>query len=167
MKIICDFDRTIFDTNRFYKTINEQKPPVQVGTIESLRSVDVPGHIFSDALDYLYAHSQHQFYIVSSAKGKTGGWDIEYQKEKLRESKIAELMTEVYVVENEKASIVNTFVDSVPAIFIDDLEEHLVAVTQKNPSVTGVLIDRDKDITHSDFPIINSFLEVDAIIEKI
>jgi len=167
MKIICDFDRTVFDTERLYRILEKEGLSDKSGTMQSLEVVDPPNLIFPDAAEYFRTHTQHQFFIVSSVSGKTADWDIEYQKEKIKQSEVSGLVSKVCVVSGEKASVINKLVGDEEALFIDDLEKHLEDVTLSNPNIIGVLINRVESANPSRFPQIHSFSEVDGIIDKI
>ena len=143
MKYILDFDRTIFDMDALYSQIAKTNPHSKLGTTKSLDTIDLPKFIFPDAEAFLAAHQPSDLYIVSSCYGKSATWDIEYQKEKIKRSKIAQQVNQVFVVPESKVEAIKPLVvGTTKAIYVDDHLEHVQAVAAALPDVQTVYLDR-------------------------
>jgi len=166
MILVLDFDRTLFDTDAFYERIRVRGIEHLLGTLASLRSVAVASLIYPEVVPFLHAHAFEAVHIVTSVKGVYGRWDARVQREKIRRSGVSTLVDSVVVVENDKVPAITALVGDTPAVFIDDLPQHLAAVRVALPNVTCVHIDRLGTAPPTDFPRISNLNELGAIVNE-
>ena len=168
MKFILDFDRVIFDMDSLYTEIASTNPAAELGTIESLNSITLADFIFPDALDFFTQHPKETIEVVSSCFGKTGTWDLEYQREKVKRSGVANFVRAVHVVEKDKVAVLASLVSNTPACFIDDHTENASTVAAAFPDMNVLYLDRTgENKTPANTTRITSLAEVNAIIKSL
>jgi FMN phosphatase YigB (HAD superfamily) len=165
MKYILDFDRTVFDMDALYTQIAKINPDTKLGTIESLDKIDIARFIFPDALAFVAAHQSSDIYIVSSCYGKSATWDIEYQREKIKRSKIALQVNRVYVVSTSKIAVLKSLTtDMTKAIYVDDHLGHVQAAADALPDLQTVYLDRaGATPAPAGIPRITSLAEINTV----
>ncbi len=167
---ILDFDRTLFNVDESYKVPIFQERKELVGTIEGLTNIDLPEYIFEDAQNFLNSHAKNNLHIVSSCKGTSRQWGMEYQKEKIQRSGVGEFVSSIEVVEDGKVAAVQSLVDGTKSVFVDDSAEHLEAVLKQCPEVLCIQIIRPSPVkritptTNPVIPIIQNLSQLDDII---
>ena len=146
MKYILDFDRTVFDMDALYEKIESVNPGVEVGTVESLKDINLEELLFPDALDFFSLQDQENIQIVSSSFGLTGQWDLEYQKIKIEKSNVAQYVSDVHVVADSKISTIKRIARNVDqAVYVDDHPEHVLNAMQHISGLTVVYINRKNE----------------------
>lgn len=167
MKYVFDFDRTIFDMESLYRTIAKVNPTAELGTIGSLEGIDIASFLFSDAIEFFEQHDPQLVDILSSGHGKTGQWDPVYQAEKVKRSRVAELVNRVHIVPQDKVAVLQEIAinQTGPVVFVDDHIDNIKRVATALPDIHVVLIDRAGEITvNTTTPLIRSLAELDATI---
>lgn len=165
MKYLLDFDRTVFDMESLYESIAQTNPQTELGTIASLDGLPLETFLFPDALQFFASHDPSDIEIISSCYGKTGQWDLDYQKEKIRLSNVADFVGQVHVVAEDKVSCIEKITGRKPAVFVDDHPEHIRQVAEALPTVTAVYIDRLQERSDAgNVKRIESLTELDASI---
>jgi hypothetical protein len=124
------------------------------------------GYIFSDAVKFLEKFKQADLYLVSFAK-------TEYQKAKIKNSKISSYFKKVFIVDGPKAAAVGKIIkhhdDSY--FFIDDRTAYIDDVKKRYPEVISILMQRgggryfDKKTKYCNFKTTN-FAQVAKLINK-
>jgi len=166
MQYFLDFDRTVFDTDAMYIEMRKHVDEAVIGTLSSLDSVETKDYLFKDALDFFNNHKASDIFIVSSCIGKSGMWDISYQREKVERSGIGKYVSELLVVETTKVNAIKKYLKAgTSSLFVDDLERHLHEVHEHIPEITACCIDRTGGVGNSEFPIIKSLNELDGVLK--
>lgn len=150
MKIVLDFDRTLFDVDRLYTELKEKNIYKLVGTVESLGHLEVPGLIFDDVDGFLNTLDAKDVIVLSSYSGTTADWTEEYQAEKIQLSKVIEKVGEVIVMKGSKDVHVLGIAERFPEediIFVDDQVSHCVAIKKAVPACRCFCIRRDLDFS--------------------
>lgn len=148
MKIVLDFDRTLFDVDKLYTELKEKNIYELVGTVESLDHLEVPELVFDDVEVFLNKFDIKDIVVLSSYSGTTADWTQEYQAEKIRRSKIVERVGEVIVMAGAKDVHVLEIAERFPEeaiIFVDDQVSHCMAVKKAVPACRCFCIRRDLD----------------------
>jgi len=168
MKFILDFDRVIFDMDALYTEISHTNPTAKLGTIESLDGIALHKFLFPDAVDFFVQHQKETIEVVSSCFGKTGTWDLEYQREKVKRSGVAQFVHTVQVVEKDKVTVLRNVPKTERTVFVDDHPENAQAVAEALPQITVLYLDRTgENKTPANTTRITSLADVDAIIESL
>ena len=173
MRYILDFDRTLLDTDKLKLAQLQQFGVDKIGTLESLKNINIADFLFPDSIDFLKTHEKKDISIVSSCLGITKMWDVNYQKEKVKLSGVANYVNIVHVVADAKNSIVQSIYDGSPTVFVDDMSLHLLNAKEVLPELRIVQIARVGALraTHKEKNVekittIENLNELDAIIEK-
>ncbi len=169
MKYLLDFDRTLFDMESLYEEISKVNPELKLGSLESLKNINLERFIFSDAVEFLKTHPCDSIEIVSSCFGKTKTWNLDYQKEKIARTGVQKFVKNVHVVSESKVEVIKSIVSHGTIVFVDDLVEHLDDVKNEVPNVKTFLINRKRECfdKNSEHIEISNLSEIDDIINKL
>jgi|AntAceMinimDraft_5_1070358.scaffolds.fasta_scaffold01108_5 hypothetical protein len=169
MLYLLDFDRTVFDMEQLYRTIDQQNPRATLGTVASLAGIDLAGLLFPDALAFFATHRPAQIEIISSCFGLSGQWELAYQTAKVQQSGVDHYVAAVHIVPDSKVTMIKRLTHTVEhAVYVDDHPEHIKNAVQTIPRVTVVYLDRSgarRQIAGAQ--TISSLAELDAIITPI
>ncbi len=169
MKYIClDFDRTLFDTELFY---NSLELTCICGQSESRLGVDYSGFIYPDVLEFLQKCQKAQYLCLLVTFGRQS-----VQEFKFKNSGIEPYFFKTFYVEQgSKAEAIKKYLDSGVSceklVFIDDTIGHLETFAKEFPAAavlrmarpgakgSEVMDDRfDTTWSLSQSPDLNSFL---------
>jgi hypothetical protein len=143
MKYLLDFDRTVFDMEGLYQSIEQHNPGVDLGTPASLKGIDLEQFLFPDALDFFSTHDAADIEIVSSGFGLTGQWEVAYQTKKIELSGIAKYVHAIHVVPDSKISMIKRIAsESDTVTYVDDHPENVASAVQHISGLTVVYLDR-------------------------
>jgi len=143
MKYLLDFDRTVFDMEGLYQAIKQTHPGIDLGTVASLKGIDLEQFIFPDALQFFTAHNPEHIEIVSSGFGLTGQWEVEYQAKKIEQSGVSQYVHAIHVVADSKITTIKRLArESDQVTYVDDHPEHIASAVQHIPGLQVVFIDR-------------------------
>ncbi len=137
MTIFLDFDRTLFDTERFYSELERSflLLPALLARESSLQEF-----LYPDTLPFLVAHKAHDLVLV------TRGIPALQRLKAEKSGVLAHIPRALFVAEGTKAKAIQEHVAShplqEPAYFLDDLPEELAAVRQELPNVSVVRMRR-------------------------
>ncbi|MCA9354917.1 MAG: hypothetical protein KC877_05335, partial [Candidatus Kaiserbacteria bacterium] len=115
-------------------------------------------------------------FILTAAMTRDGKIVMEYQKEKLRCSKLADMVSDVIFSEGNKgvdaASIAEQFPPDETIVFVDDKIEQCLSVQSAVPQAIVCLMVRDPEqIGNVDsvrgIHVVHTLADVDGIIEKL
>jgi hypothetical protein len=148
MKYLLDFDRTVFDMEGLYRAIEQRNPGVDLGTVASLKGIDLEQFLFPDALDFFSTHDTADIEIVSSGVGLTGQWEVKYQTKKIELSGIAQYVHAIHVVADSKISTIKRIARESDAVtYVDDHPEHVASAVHHISGLIVVHIDRTGELT--------------------
>ena len=146
MKLIFDFDRTLFDVEKLYQLLREQDAMDLAGTAKSFEIVDFAELLFPDVVSFLESHKKEDLFILSSHSGTTANWGREYQEQKIIKTGIDQLVEKVVVMFGDKAGYVKELVGNFSderVLFIDDQITHCQSVKESVPTVECMLMKRE------------------------
>jgi len=143
MKYLLDFDRTVFDMEGLYQAIEKQNPGVDLGSVTSLKGIDLESLLFPDALDFFSMVPLENIEIVSSGFGLTGQWEVEYQTKKIELSNVAKYVNQVHVVADSKISTIKRIArESDEVTYVDDHPQNVSSAVQHISGLRVVYLDR-------------------------
>jgi FMN phosphatase YigB (HAD superfamily) len=124
------------------------------------------GYVFPDAVRFLEKFKRTDLYLVSFAK-------TEYQKAKIKNSKISGYFKKIFIVDGSKSAAVGKIIKhhDESYLFIDDRAAYIDDVKKKHPGVVSILMQRsggryfDKKTKRCDFKVTN-FTQVTKLINK-
>lgn len=176
MKYILDFDRTLFDVEKLYESLDKCNQSQLAGTVESFSHVSIPDFLFADVAAFFLNKNPEDMYIVSSTSGLSAQWETEYQTAKIFASGLAKKVAEVRVLAGDKGiealKIVEQFSAPETIIFVDDRIEHCLSVKLALPRAYCFLMVRNKEVIGDTdvvqgIPVVHTLKEVDDSILSI
>ena len=174
MKYILDFDRVLFDVGSYKKILDSRG----IRDLEFEPSVwdtlTVRDFLYDDVIPFLSSIARNDLIIISAMTPRYGPHVREYQKRKLIDVHLEEYVSEVVVMEGDKAPYVCKYADTFPAVFVDDKLSHLESSLKSCPSIQCVQMIRpnispEDELVSSreDIPTIEGLVELNAIMEKL
>lgn len=149
MKFILDFDRTLFDVEQLYASLELLNKRHLAGTEESFSCVDFTQLLFPDVQNFFRTKQKSDIYILSSTSGLSGDWEADYQRKKISQTQLDSQVKEVFIMSGEKgphvAEVIKSFDVQEQVIFIDDRIEHCLSVSQQVPHVLCFLLVRNAE----------------------
>ena len=150
-KPICfiDFDRTLFDTEKFYTWLGED---VYKRIDDIVEGKLPPPHfntmVYSDVQDFLeYAHTKYHLVLLTFLKVEYSSNPVLMQQLKINGSGIAKHFDDIIITTKDKASRAKEYLltheqGGVPALFVDDELANISRMKEENPEVTCYLMRR-------------------------
>lgn len=176
MKYILDFDRTLFDTDKFVQQLELDKVDYTVLVPELLDNYTIADYLYDDVLPFLQSKNKEDVIFLTALGSTYGPRILEYQKAKIEQEPIISLVGKIVYVDSEKgpaaAKIAEQFLPGESVVFVDDLIEQCLSVQQAVPQARCFVMVRrsDKYLGESSaqgLPIVRSLPEVDGMIENI
>lgn len=176
MKYILDFDDTLYDAKSFKELVARDGANSLLFTPEIWQHYDVRTYLHIDTLDWLRQKSKDDLFILTAAMTSDGKTVMEYQKEKLRCSKLGDMVSDIIFSEGDKgvdaASIAKQFPPDETIVFVDDKIEQCLSVQSAVPQAIVCLMVRDPEqIGNVDsvrgIHVVHTLADVDGIIEKL
>lgn len=163
-QIFIDFDRTLFDTNRFY---NEHERFIFESKPRTAFTSNFARFLYDDVLYFLQWCRENGHHCDLLTFGSR-----EVQGAKFELCNIAEYFTETFYVEQgSKVDAVYSYISQFPdekIVFIDDTFEHLEAFHVKLRQTTCLLMKRTRsegsELLKSAFPVISTLAEAQEYI---
>jgi hypothetical protein len=150
--LFLDFDRTLFDLNRFMSYLGYRHEEHVAKFKEFLASdptLDISGYLYPDTVPFLVeARKTHTIVLLSRGRSYP-----EYQRKKILGSRVAEYLDDIIITPNDnKGLFAIPFLpaystgDTVPKgyAFIDDNIAALSSMAEIAPYVERIYIDRRK-----------------------
>lgn len=166
MKYLLDFDHTLFDTEKFIRAVSDDGKIDMLFTEKVWSYFDAQDFLYGDGLDFLKSQNQSDLVILTAYTPSHGAEAEIYQRKKLVSARMTEYVSDVVIMEGNKASHVERITEGEPAVFVDDSPEHLVATEVRCPHVTCVQIIRpgiERAQAGSTIKVIESLRELDSI----
>ncbi len=147
--LFLDFDRTLFDTDKFYEWIGEDSVErILKLTSGAITPPDFSLFLYADSVEFLrWARTEHQLVLLTYTINTT------LQKKKIWGSGIVSLVDEVIMVSggdvglSGKGAAVKNYLLHINKlglehIFIDDSPQNIDEVKRMNPKIRCIRIDR-------------------------
>jgi hypothetical protein len=154
MIVVLDFDHTLYDTSSLVEdlaTIRSDDVFVRENFWDQL---DAKQYIYPDVLPFLQSKAPTDFLILTAVTPSLGPESEAFQKRKVFDSGLDELVSEVIFMVGDKGPYVeqiSSAYDSV-VVFIDDKFEHLISVKTKCPDVVCLqMVRNDLENRKNDF----------------
>jgi hypothetical protein len=172
MKYILDFDRTLFDTDAFVAaTQRDGLTSTEYISPDIWHSYTVEDFLYPEVLQWLHTKNKADVRILTAITPKQGFEAAEYQKAKVEQEPIINLVKHIYYVESDKATMMQTIATTgdpdEQLIFVDDLLEHCIAVQAAVPNCTCFLMQRTNSSSAPPPPtsirVIQSLADLDTI----
>jgi methionine salvage enolase-phosphatase E1 len=163
--IFLDFDRTLFDTERFY---NSLELTYIEGIIAGQLGADFSRFIYPDVLSFIWNVQQAGFTCHLVTFGRR-----QVQECKFRLSGLASHFDQMFYVEQgSKADVIKKYLDSCVScekvVFIDDTIEHLEAFATQFPNSTVLRMARPgakgSEVVDDRFCTVSSCLDILKIV---
>ncbi len=170
MKYILDFDRVIFDSDAYIKTVKTRRLDSLFVDPKIWDILSVRDYLYPDALDFLRAQDRESMTVITAMSPQLGPNARAYQRRKLADSGIAEFVRDVIIMEGEKGPYVRDVYDGAETIFVDDTLSNLHSVQRSCSEVRCVQMLRIKPVRaeevseNPDIPVVQSFSGLSAMI---
>lgn len=132
MKLYLDFDRTLFDTERFKLSNSAEKEGFEYGELSNF--------LFSDVISFLVEYTKNKPEIITFAR------DRKWQEEKVLSSGIGQYVQSIHIVEGVKGEFLALLLENIPQSepiwFVDDDPTQLLSVREHCPHVVCVQMAR-------------------------
>ena len=159
--IFLDFDRTLFDTEAFYRSLELNHIE---GVVTGQLGTDFSHFLYNDAISFMCnaRKSSYQCHLVTFGRRSV-------QECKVKLSGIESYFVHLFYVEQgSKASVIKNYLDKEvsceKAVFIDDTIEHLEQVRLLLPAVAPVRMARPgakgSELEHKDFIVVSNLIAV-------
>lgn len=146
MIFALDFDRTLFDTDRDFASIEERGLTALIGDPSIHEVVDPVPFLYPDAIPFLQRQNKQKIFIVSAITPEYGPLSDAYQKDKIERCGMREYVEDIFLVVGSKVPALKIIMERHPdetIIFVDDRSDVIVAVTDELPEVVCVHIVRE------------------------
>ncbi|MBI2108849.1 MAG: hypothetical protein HYT93_01525 [Parcubacteria group bacterium] len=164
MRILLDFDWTLFNTEQYKKEMGLENISCVEHSNRCLKILKEHGKagmfLFPDTVDFLKNHSQHRLILVTFG-------DKKYQKAKVQQSGILNLFSEsIFTGTEMKGDIIKRIFKHAEEkiIFLDDDFAQLQNMKKQCPHIVGIRMRRKEmkygsDIKQTEFPEVSNLNE--------
>lgn len=174
MKLILDFDHTLFDTDRFCLDAAAYKESGMWVTPAIWDILSAQDYLFPDVQDFLRTCTREDVSILTAITPSLGPESDAFQRMKVERSGVKEFVSQVEYMIGEKGSWVKNVCDRYPnevIVFIDDRTTQLESVRSHCPQARILQMCHEAltSITSDEggnFPLVHNFTEVSAILES-
>jgi hypothetical protein len=138
MIVVLDFDRVLFDVDRYKKDIVEHGDGALIGTRLCVPKYPTLPYLFGDVTDFFSKLDGNTAYIVTSTKPELGPVVAEYQHMKVEGTGVHTSVRSVYYVGESKIEALHEIAHyhkDEKVVFIDDLLYHLNQVSLSIPQI--------------------------------
>ncbi len=147
--LFLDFDRTLFDTERYYLWLGEPRKENNQALIDGARPLpDFSQFLFPDAQDFLTtAKEKYTIVILSFVKLDYSPQQPMLQMEKIRGSGVSDYAADIIVTIDNKGKEAKHYLNEHSRmdesfVFVDDEPAHLSSMQAQNPNAVCVHLDR-------------------------
>lgn len=170
MKYILDFDRTLFDTESFYRASEAAGFHPEALDVAVWQQLQVTDFIYSDALTFLKQQQPKDVVILTAtSEYKYGPAVTAYQKAKVEQEPVNTLVSEVVYVDLDKGpaiqSIAAHWEEDEPVVFVDDLLANCLAAVEVLPGCRSFVMTRGSQLPNHPLSVISrvaDFAELSA-----
>lgn len=127
MKYILDFDRTLFDTDRFVQAAEPYKAAGEWLTPRIWDTLDARSFLYDDVLPFLEAVPADDVVLLTAWTSSLGPESYAFQETKVQRSGVVPHVHRVVLMEGDKGPYVKRLTEDTPAVFVDDRIEHLLS----------------------------------------
>ena len=137
MTIFLDFDRTLFDTDAFYREL--ERRILSVGFFKNVFNLTLSEFLYPDTIDFLKKNKNHTLILITYGNKKI-------QRAKVTRCHITDYFSEVIYTNKLKGEPIKRMLEeqnyTKPIVFIDDKLQQLDSVSFLCPGVEVVRIKR-------------------------
>ena len=140
--LFLDFDRTLFDTERYYIWLGEPKVERNQMLIDgTLALPDFSSFLFADTIPFLKrARERFRPVLLSYTKLEYSAQQLMLQRKKVEGSAIAEFFDEMIITTGNKAIEAKVYIQQNGSkgtvnYFVDDTPQHITEMKALNPDI--------------------------------
>ncbi len=147
--LLVDFDRTLFDTEKFYTWLGED---VYKRIDEIVEGKLPPPHfntmVYADVEDFLvFAHAKYHLVLLTFLKVEYSSNPVLMQQLKINGSGVAKYFDDIIITTKDKAVRAKEYLtthgtEGRPVLFIDDELANISRMKEENPEVACYLMRR-------------------------
>ncbi len=175
MKYLLDFDHTMFDTHAFVADAHSRALDDKLVTAQIWDTLKVRDYMYPDTMHWLKLQQKDSVVIVSAFTPALGPDAEAMQRGKFSQGDFDDLVSEIVVMEGDKAPHVCPFTTTDEVIFIDDRLDHLESVKAACPEAHCIQMWRGASQTESvdgkssrdDIPVVHDFTEIDSVVASL
>jgi len=168
MQYILDFDHTLFNSSAFAAVVTQDglhQADYMTPSIWDRYNVD--DFLYPDVIPWLQSKSKQDLHILTAMTPEYGPQATAYQKHKLANSAVADLVNGITFMVGDKGSFVQEIATSEAVMFVDDKLSHHISVRQHAPHVRCVQIKRPgvtvEQTNQSDIMVVQGLDELDTL----
>lgn len=143
--LFLDFDRTLFDTDRFYEWLgDEYSLRILALMAGEITPPDFASYLYPDTIDFLHEVKKSYRLVLL-----TYAINVALQHRKIADSGISQFMDDIIVTQREKWIDAKEYLarsgdprSASGHVFIDDAPENIAGMMRENPSIRSIRIDR-------------------------
>lgn len=168
MIFALDFDRTLFNTDLDFASIEEKGLVALIGDPSIHEVVDPVPFLYPDVIPFLKRQNKQKVFIVSAITPSYGPLSDVYQKDKIERTGMREYVEDIFLVVGSKVPALKTIMErhkDETIIFVDDRLDVIAPVKTELPEIVCVHIARDGAKIMSDVEFLEGVEKVSTLIE--